>query len=238
MFNAKVRVGLSGTVFVSKLAKHKIKNQNIKGYFGEQTFEISNLELMDQGYSSRVIVKIIRGNSSKVLPLDYKEQYDYGITENKDRNRIILRRVIYNGLVKDRLPILVIAKYRLHVKLIYKLLNKRIGNLVTIDWAHGDRKDASKVVKKFREGKIDVLVSSMIIRRGMNLPLMKAMINAGGGDAPEGPLQLLGRATRTHASKTHTYYEDFMDEGEFLGRHSRHRQSYYKNEGLKVMILY
>ena len=34
------------------------------------------------------------------------------------------------------------------------------------------------------------------------------------------------------------YFEDFYDQGAYLLRHSKHRLSYYKREGFKVIELY
>ena len=74
-----------------------------------------------------------------------------------------------------------------------------------------------------------------IIKIGQNMPLMKATINAGGGDSVINTLQLLGRNKRTHESKKRGYYFDFMDQGSYLKRHSKHRRNVFIQEKHKVI---
>jgi hypothetical protein len=35
LFNTRVRIGLSGTIYMSKLAKDKVKNMNLRCFFGD-----------------------------------------------------------------------------------------------------------------------------------------------------------------------------------------------------------
>jgi ATP-dependent helicase IRC3 len=235
-FMTYIRVGLSGSVLVSDLAKYRIKNQNIRGFFGPLSYEIKNLELIDKGVSSIVKVRILPGNSTAEEPGDLDLEYELGITKNKKRNGLILKRIKYH-LLREENHFLIICRYKKHVAILYKLLSKNLPDQ-NVSWAHGDRKDRKQVIADFKSGKINVLVASLIIRRGMNFPLMQVMFNASGGDAPEHALQLIGRATRKHESKPHCYYYDFHDEGYYLKRHSKHREAVYKKEGFPVLKLY
>jgi superfamily II DNA or RNA helicase len=103
-----------------------------------------------------------------------------------------------------------------------------------VDWVHGERKDRHKVVRDFKNGKIDVLVGSYILKRGKNFPLMTALIHAAGGRSASTVLQVLGRATRKHESKEYTVVDDFWDTGKYLETHSRKRYKTYIKEQIKV----
>ncbi len=215
----------------------KNKNQTIRGYFGDELFQIKNRYLMDKGYSSEVVVKIVPGNLDKMEGESYDTMYREGIINSKVRNNKALRRV-KRAIKKGRLPALVIVKNHSHIERLYRLMKKKLPEDISIDWVHHKRKDRKEVVRRFKEGELDVLIGTLILKRGKNFPLMRYMLNASGGKGIEHILQLLGRATRKHKSKKRTYYEDFYDEGLYLRRHSKRRIIGYKNEQLKVTELY
>lgn len=236
-YNAFVRVGLSGSALADK--RQKERNNRLLALFGPVTFKIGNRELMDKGYSSEVKVFILGGNKGRRVEDDYDEEYREGIIDNKVRNRKIIRRASYH-VAKERLPLLIITKNHKHVDNLFKLLQKKtwvMGHTLfeaKIDYVHHKREDRTRIVKKFTKGKIDILVGSYILKRGKNFPLMRAIINSGGGDSIANVLQILGRATRKHESKKLTILDDFFDEGKYLARHSRHRIITYKNEKISV----
>lgn len=234
LYNCFVKIGLSGTAL---MAQDKNKNEVIRGYFGEQLHEIRNRELMDKGYSSEVVVKILWGNEDPMEGLDYRTQYDLGIIKNKKRNRKIFKRVKIN-LKRKRIPALVIVKNHKHIQLLYSLFKRKLSKKYSLDWVHHKRPDRFEVVDRFIKGKIDILIGSLILKRGKNFPLMKYILNGGGGKGIENTLQILGRATRIHKSKKKTYFEDFYDEALYLRRHSKRRIIGYKNEQIKVIEKY
>ena len=90
----------------------------------------------------------------------------------------------------------------------------------------------------FRQGKIDILVSTTIIARGKNFPKLKYMINAAGMSSEEKTIQFLGRLVRTYKGKDKVYLDDIQYQGPYLSRHSRRRARYYRKEKLKVIDMY
>jgi superfamily II DNA or RNA helicase len=235
-YNATVRVGLSGTVFKRKLAKDRTKNEFLYSFFGEELLIINNKELMDRKISAPIVVKISIGNRFLPSGLTYDREYHDHITASNQRNQVVADRVKFY-LNRGKTPILVACTFHEHVELLYDLFRKKWGLEYKIDYAHVDKKDKAATIERFRTGEIDILVASKVVNRGQNLPLIKVIINAAGGDGPAVPLQLLGRGSRIHESKTKTYFEDFMDAGDHLMHHSKHRLSYYKAEGFKIILL-
>lgn len=242
LYNTVARVGLSGTVNATKLKMDLIKHLTIEGFFGKQVYDISNKKLIEKGVSSKVEVKIIEGNTIDIPPSVAKTggwmaEYEMGIVENKDRNKKVVKRSIFH-YKNGRTNQLIIAQRHHHIEKLMKLYESAIkaGALpegTVVDWVHHDRKDRAEVVDLFKAGKIDILIGSMILKRGKNFPLMTYMLNAGGGKSAENILQLLGRAFRGC-----THYEDFWDLGGILVKHSRRRVIYYKNEKLTVLNTY
>lgn len=240
LYNTQIRVGLSGTTHIStKFKKDLHKNLPLEGFFGKMVYDISNRALIDKGVSSEVQVTMLKGND---LPFDrssaWQEEYEYGIIVNKKRNKRVVIRSIYHW-AEGRTNQLIIAQRHRHIKRLFNTFNKAIelgayhGKKPKIDWVHHSRKDRKEVVQRFKDGEIDILIGSMILKRGKNFPKMNFMLNAGGGKSPENTLQLLGRAFRGCK-----HYEDFYDEGYALKGHSRKREIYYKNEKLTVIKNY
>jgi ATP-dependent helicase IRC3 len=236
--NAFVRAGLSGTVFLRNLAKDRVKNNTIRGQFGGELFKIKNLELMELGYSTPVVVKINKGNDRLIRTSDYELEYLDGIVRNTARNKMWVGRVRYY-LQKDIFPILIVAKFHEHVEELYRLCQNSFWPKYEVRYVHGDipDKDRDTIIEGFRAGEFPVLISSMIVRRGQNMPLIRAILNTAGGDSPETPLQLIGRGVRLDDSKAKVYYEDALDMGQYLNRHSKHRINYYYGEGFKIIKL-
>ena len=233
LYNAKIRVGLSGTI-----GKHKdpIKNWEINAFFGNELYVISKQELIKRKVSAPLVIKISLGNTLIKIPGDYDAEYNTGITNSKERTDALLKRIAFN-LDRGRLPQLVVAQYHEHVENLYGVISKKYPKL-RITYTHHAIKNRNDIFKEFREGKIDILISSMIVKRGKNFPLIKVIYNAGGGDSFINTSQLMGRGERKDKSKTKTYFEDFRDMGRYLQRHSKHREIYYKKEGFKIIPLY
>lgn len=234
LYNTSIRVGLSGTPFAHK---DKTKNMDVRAFFGDQTFTISNMELMDQGYSTPIVIKMIKGSQGIVIKGDYDEEYRQAITDNRERERISLKRTEFY-LKRGVHPILIIGRYHKHVERLYRAYTARFGDRYRIAFIHHKVKNRKEILDKFKEGEIDILISSLIIKLGQNMPLIRYMQNAASGDSQINALQLIGRAIRTHKSKVKVYYEDFWDEGYYLRKHSLHRLKYYKHQGFKVIELW
>ena len=93
-------------------------------------------------------------------------------------------------------------------------------------------------MKRFREGDIDILVSTTLISRGKNFPKLRYMVNAAGMSSEEKTIQLLGRLVRLFEGKNKVYLDDIQYNGKsYLSRHSKRRARYYRREKLKVINL-
>jgi len=243
LYNTRVRIGLSGTIYMSKLIRDRLKNLNLEAFFGSTIAEFRLAESIKMGYSTKVIVKMVPskrwlGNweSDKV---DYKDIYDDTITNNKTSMKIVSDRLEYN-LKYGRIPALVVCKYINHCENLYSYLNEKLAKYkLTIARVHVNTKDKERkrIISDFREGKVDLLISTTIVARGKNFPLLRYMINAASMDSQEKSIQFLGRLVRTHASKNRVYLDDIQYQGPYLQRHGNHRRIYYQKEKLKVIQL-
>lgn len=237
LYNTKIRLGLSGTIYMSKLAKDKLNNWNLEAFFGKVMYEFRLADSIKKGYSTKTIVKLI-DPSSWYLPQSqgsYNRVYEEVVLSFQNL-RLIQDRLIWN-LKRDRIPALVVCKFVNHCEIIYKYLKRVLDKKYTIEFAHVNtpNKERNRIMKNFREGKLDILISTTIIARGKNIPSLKYLINAAGMNSQEKNIQFLGRLVRTHKSKNKVYLDDIQYQGDYLSRHSRRRARYYKQEKLKVI---
>ena len=238
LYNTRVRIGLSGTIYLSTLAKDKVKNMNLRCFFGDVMKKFTLRESIDKGYSTNVIVKMIETHEylEPHSGFNYKDTYDRMITFNPYAYRVIIKRA-KRFVKRGRLPLLIVCKYIQHAETICKKLNQSLDGNLKIKCVHVNTptKDRKQIMQDFRDGKIDILVSTTIIARGKNFPLIKAMINAGSMKAEEKTIQFLGRLVRSHSSKSKAYLDDIHYPGRYLDNHGRRRRNYYIKQQLKVI---
>ena len=242
LFNTRVRIGLSGTIYMSKLAKDKVKNMNLEVFFGKVIAEFKLKDSIKKGYSTKTIVKMVPskpwyGNWESDC-ISYKEIYDDSITLNKYARKMAYARLRWN-INQGRYPALVVCKHIAHCENLYKFFKRKLGDAYNIAYVHVNTpsKLRQQIMKDFREGRIDILVSTTIIARGKNFPKLRYLLNAASMDSQEKSIQFLGRLVRTDESKNRVYLDDLHYQGNYLSRHGRHRKQYYQKQELKVILL-
>jgi superfamily II DNA or RNA helicase len=242
LFNTRIRIGLSGTIYMSKLAKDKVKNMNLECFFGKVIAEFKLKDSIKKGYSTKTIVKMVPsrpwyGNWESEF-VTYKDIYDDSITLNRYAKRMAYARLKWN-INQGRYPALVVCKHIAHCENLYKFFKKKLGDAYNLSYVHVNTpsKLRQQIMKDFREGKIDILVSTTIIARGKNFPKLRYLLNAASMNSQEKSIQFLGRLVRTDESKNKVYLDDLHYPGNYLSRHGRHRKQYYQKQELKVILL-
>ena len=238
LYNARIRIGLSGTIYMSKLKKDLVHNMNIKSFIGEKVDTVKIIDQIKSGRATPVIVKMIPLRWP-VYSIDYTEQYKEVITDNPVAWKYSWDRAMYNAKY-DRFPMLIVTKFIDHCENLYHFYedqNKKIGNKYRIAYVHHETSNRKQILEDFRTGKIDILISTTIISRGKNFPTLRYLQNTASMDSNEKAIQILGRLVRKHESKSKAYLDDFIFPGNYLSRHGRHRKVYYQREKLKVIIV-
>lgn len=242
LFNTRIRVGLSGTIYMSKLAKDQVKNMNLRSFFGDILSEFKLSDSIKKGYSTNTVVKVVPakpwyGNwESDEIP--YKEIYDDSITNNSIAWKMALDRLRWN-LKLGRYPALIVCKHIAHCENLSKFFKENLESKYNIAHVHvnTNNKLRQQIMRDFREGKIDILISTTIIARGKNFPKLRYLLNASSMDSQEKAIQFLGRLVRTDSSKSKVYLDDLHYPGNYLSRHGKHRKQYYQRQNLKVISL-
>lgn len=240
LYNSQIRIGLSGTLYMSKLKKDLIHNMNIMQFIGPSIGTVTIKEQMDKGKATPVYVRWVR--LPLFMPMDgrqsYQEEYQNEVM-NPKAYRISFERTLLN-YNKGRQPMIVVVKFIKHCEDLYKYYKKKseeLGLNWRIRYAHNEIPNRDKILDDFNNGKIDVLIITTIISRGKNLPKLQYLQNAGSLDSNELTIQILGRLVRKHDSKRKAYLDDMAYMGKYLNRHSKHRKNYYLKENLKVRVI-
>lgn len=234
LYNSRVRVGLSGTLYMSELKKKLVHNMNIMSFIGDRVNQVKLAEMIDKGYSTPIICKLVYAHYKYTKDEDYPTEYKEVISDNVKAWRLSLSRTKYN-IRRKRLPALIVCKFIGHCENLYRYYVKHLGNQYNIQYVHHKTKGRDEILQAFREGKIDILIATTIISRGQNFPELKYLQNTASMDSNEKSLQILGRLARTHMNKKKAYLDDLQFPGSYLKRHGNHRRMYYQKEKLKVI---
>jgi len=89
---------------------------------------------------------------------------------------------------------------------------------------------------RLTEGKIGVLIASPIFGEGVDIPSVRALIVADGGQSTANVLQKIGRGLRRKADDNRLDVIDFADmTHKWLAKHSQERVALYQGEGFEVI---
>lgn len=239
LYNTQVRIGLSGTLYMSKLKKNLVHNMNIRSFIGDAIDSIKLADQIKSGKATPVVVKMVYVSGKSISADDYQEEYDKNITYNITAYEKSFSRMQYNARY-GRFPMLIVTKFIDHCEKLYEYYQKRnqkLGLGYRIAHVHHKTPDRDKLLNDIREGKIDILISTTIISRGKNIPTLQYIQNTASMDSNEKTIQILGRLVRQHNSKKKAYLDDLVFPGIYLLRHGNHRKNYYKKENLKVISI-
>src|SRR5690606_14891566 len=117
---------------------------------------------------------------------------------------------------------LVLFKNKAHGKRLYKMLSGKIS-CAMLD-GDDDFKIREEVCDKIKIGEIDCIIASTIFDIGVDLPVLSALVIAGGGKSSVRALQRVGRILRLYHGKTIAPVIDFCDQAPFLLDHSLKRK--------------
>lgn len=232
---ATVKLALTGTALKSH---DKLRDQELIAYFGPIIHVTTNQDLIAAGVSVPPVITFHLGNNEVRIDEDYGAEYELGVISNRRRTKRIWK-IAQKRINQNRFPILILVRYKKHIRNIIRNIPDELKKY-RIEIAHGDIKSTQrdKIFADFLSKKIDILICSMIIRRGKNLKTMRCLINAAGGKSESGTLQLLGRALRRDKGKKKVWVDELYDNGKYLKKHSERRILWYKNDGHEIKRRY
>jgi superfamily II DNA or RNA helicase len=154
----------------------------------------------------------------------WPQDYEVGVCGSNERNKLVAELV---SLAPK--PVLVLIERIEHGRQLARMLDNWGQKAVFI--YGGDKTAARKqALQGFRDNLCDVLVSSVILDEGVDLPNIRTLVLAGGGRAPHRTIQRVGRGQRRTELKQRLLVFDFWDRGKYTGRHAKQRLKTYKGQ--------
>lgn len=228
--DAPWRYGLSGTPF--GLADGK--GLMVEAAFGPVVEKVSTDELVEKGVLARPTIRMIDIDRPKIPDdIDWQGVYKEGIVLNAYRNGIVVKWAA--KFAKKKWPTLIIVRELWHGDNIAEELRRAE---VKHAFVHGQMPTdkIERMKDHLVEGKIQVLIASPIFGEGVDVPSVRALIVADGGQSTANVLQKIGRGLRRKADDNRLSVIDFADTThKWLARHSQERLALYEAESFKVI---
>lgn len=221
---AGMRIFVSGTPLDGNTANAMVAI----GLSGKVLYKITNRELIDKGVSQMPKIKVLLNNSGFMTIPTYEGELERFIHKSEVRvERIaeILRK-------HSEEQILITFVHKEHGEFMYNYLRENVHTDIAI--VHGTTPDRDEILAQYKKGNIAVLLASMILKRGANIPIIRIGVLAHGGKSRTTTKQIIGRLIRHDGKNDDVIVYEFYDVGKFIGKHSRDRIRVYKEEGFEV----
>lgn len=99
-------------------------------------------------------------------------------------------------------------------------------------------KQRQAMVTRLERGDTDILVASVVMNQGIDVPQLRSIVNAAGGSSTIATLQKVGRAMRRVPGKDTVEIWDIKDTGnKWLERHTRERIASYETEDYDIEFI-
>lgn len=205
----------------------------IHGILGNQIVDVSASELIDKKILAQPIIKFIPVPHMSMPLAQYQTVYKSYITENAVRNMIIIQQT--KELLDKKYTPLILFKHIKHGQTLYEMMSDA-GIKCEMLYGNDSLKRRTEVKEMLEKKEISVILASTIFDLGINLPVLSALVLAGGGKSSIRALQRIGRIIRRYPGKTYAVVVDFFDQIKFLKKHSNIRYDIYSSEkGFKVI---
>ena len=233
--NAQYRVALTGTVD----KKNKMLWQRMQCVYGDSLLKVSNDFLINQGVSSKPLIRMVPIKEPRNLELinNYLEAYKACIVENDFRNQTIAKLVKW---YIDSKPggVLISVNHIEHGERVQALL-KDMG--YKSDFTHGGltTEDRAEYLRRFSAGESRILLASSILDQGVDVKSIGMLCMSGGNKSLRQNLQRIGRGLRLNGIDGNTVLVfDFLDyTNKFMKSHAEERMRIYKEENFDVSVL-
>jgi len=225
--HAAFRFGLSATPMVA----NSLRNMKLAAATGPIIVRISEEKLAEHGYLCLPTVRIITVSSPLLPPhISYPVAYERGILKNPVRNVMI--EDIARKLASEQRTVLILVEMIDHGKKLAESLN---APFLTGKEPQSVRK---KTIESLSKRETSMVIATKIFDEGIDVPIIDAVILAGGGKSYVKCVQRIGRTMRTGKDKKKPVVIDFLDKCHpYLKRHSLERINLYKNKNYPVFFV-
>jgi superfamily II DNA or RNA helicase len=225
--NARVKLGLSATVKVSRKACERSAVW-LKSATGPILIDVPMKRLVDGGFilPLDILIAEFDGKGYKASKASYPDACDKLIVNCDERNQTIVGAA--KILAEAGHKVLIDVGLLAHIKKLYSLALS-MGVEASIIYGGTTTSKRVSVLDDFVNGRKSVLIGT-ILGEGVDVPVLSAVINAEGGKAYDSTIQRMRNLTQ-HPDKDQALLIDFNDSGNrYLKQHSKARLKHYKAE--------
>ncbi len=229
---AGMRIFVSGT----PLDAGAVNSMVAVGLSGKVLGKVTNKQLIDMEVSQKPTINILLNETPNKPFMSYSTEMDEYIFNSLNRVKLIA------GVVNKHSDkqILITFQNIEHGYFMFEHLKQLCHSDIGI--VHGTHKDFSCnrdfTIEQFAKNKISVLLASMILKRGANIPNINVLVMAQAGKSKTTVKQVTGRGLRHDGVNDEVVVYDFYDEGKFVSEHSRKRIKVYKDEEFEVVYTF
>lgn len=222
------RYGLSATPF-----RRDERDLFTLDFFGRRVVDVRAEPLRQAGRIATPTVRFIVAPPPVGQPAGYTWHAveSCWIEQNDARNRLIAEVAATSPT-----PGIILLHHVQHGQLVTGACLDR-GLKVTFVSAHDPHGIQQQAIADLRAGRIDWLVATPVFDTGVDIPELRTVVNAAGGQSAITALQTLGRGARVHApsGKTTFLFIDIADiHHPWLRRHVSARVLTFRKEGYNV----
>jgi len=226
LVNSKYRLSFSATA-----RRDDGNTKIIFAHCGEVVYKKDADELINEDVLVKPKVTFYKYNSKKVIADKWQNEYEAGIVNNEVRNNMIIDMA--KGFADAGKQIMILCTRISHCQ---ELL-ERLGKYAKLIYGKTDDEIRVEVLEAFKRKEFPVLVGNLkIFNKGINIKVLDILINAAGNAGEVTTQQTLGRILRKSPGKEEALYIDFIDNGEYLLKHSKSRMKILEEEGHIIEI--
>jgi len=213
--------GLSGTPFKKSI----IDDTELIATVGSEIFKISAKWLIDNGYLTPPILKIVPYRHENTEGIDYEDVIDLHVVRNVARNNLIKQIVEMDK--NNNKQTLVLVNIIEHGEILLELLKEYKPKLI-----HSKLKRSliDSTLTDFINNKENLLISTPLLDIGVDIPSLDKLILSGSGKALTSILQRIGRSLRVSEGKVTSEVYDIVDLNQsYLSDHAKERVLIYND---------
>lgn len=226
--NAYWRVGLSGT----PVQRTDRRSMLAVAAIGPVIYRLAPSKLIGDGVLAAPEIRMleVHQNSTKAT---WQGVYGECIVRSVTRNKEVVRVAKV-----ARKPCLVFVKELRHGR---ELATRMAKAGLRVEFAQGKHSSQwrDNLVKSLVRGGTDVLVTTVIMQEGIDIPSLESVVIASGGKSAIAALQRIGRGMRSDGGRKKTFEVwDFSDVGhKWLEKHTKERIKAYQADGYEPEVI-
>jgi superfamily II DNA or RNA helicase len=220
--DASIKIGFTATPGDPGTLKRKL----LEGVTGGVIHRLSGAEARRYGIIVGMEVFVFNVNGGYNRTKEWRTEYEENLLKNESYHKLVCS--IAKELAKTQQVLIIVDRVEKHLFKLDEMLPEAVP-------LYGDtpKDERDKIVVDFEKGDIKILIST-IVKEGVNIKSIEAIIMASGGRDSDALIQKIGRGLRYKEGKEKLVLVDFMFPDGILQKHSKARIKVYKDQGYDI----